>query len=80
MTFPLEYGDKGEPFAAEVKDQGASEPSETPLDLNAICDEFLNVCGPCDYGAPTGCTHSDRDYRPTMLQLVLEVERLRALS
>lgn len=49
----------------------------TALDLKAIEDEFLNQCGSCDVGLLTSCTCSQRDYRPTMLALVREVERLR---
>jgi hypothetical protein len=51
----------------------------TALDLDAIGDEFLNVCGFCDAGMPSSCTCSERDFRPTMLALVREVERLRAV-
>jgi len=49
------------------------------VDLKAIGDEFLNQCGPCDFGLPASCTCSKRDYRPAMLELVREVERLRAV-
>lgn len=47
------------------------------LNLEAITAEWLNQCGPCDYGMPEyGCTHPGGDYRPVMLELVREVERL----
>lgn len=48
------------------------------MDLEAIREKWLRVCGQCDagvYGAP--CTHPSGDYRPVMLELVTEVERLR---
>lgn len=50
----------------------------TALNLEAISAEFLNECGPCDFAIGSACTCSDRDFRPTMLALVREVERLRA--
>lgn len=51
------------------------------LDLEAIKRTWLNQCGPCDYGMPEcGCTHPQEDYRPVILSLVREVERLRADS
>jgi hypothetical protein len=46
------------------------------LDLQAIREKWLNVCPSCDAGLPGQCTHPDEDYRPTMLSLVNEVERL----
>jgi hypothetical protein len=49
----------------------------TPIDLASIKSEFLELCGPCDAGIPGRCT-CPGDYRPTMLALVTEVERLRA--
>jgi hypothetical protein len=39
---------------------------------------FLNQCGSCDAGLPMNCTCPEGDYRPVMLDLVREVERLRA--
>jgi hypothetical protein len=48
------------------------------LDLQAVSEEFLNQCGSCDAGLPTNCVCSRRDYRPTMLALVRELEQLRA--
>jgi hypothetical protein len=51
-----------------------------PLDLTAITSEFLQQCGPHDFGVDNaGCNCPTRDYRPVMLDLVREVERLRAL-
>lgn len=47
----------------------------TALDLTAIREELLNRCGSCD---ATACVCPKQDYRPTMLALVREVERLRA--
>jgi hypothetical protein len=49
------------------------------LDLDAIREKWLNVCPSCDAGLPSQCTHPDEDYRPTMLALIDEAERLRAL-
>lgn len=49
----------------------------TPLDLAAIEAAWLQVCGACDAGMLTDCTHPDGDYRPVMAALVAEVERLR---
>lgn len=50
------------------------------VDLDAIAREWLNQCGPCDYGMPEyGCTHPQGDYRPVIAALVAEVERLRAI-
>lgn len=49
----------------------------TALDLEAITAEFLNQCGSCDGPGNTSCTCTTRDYRPTMLALVREVERYR---
>jgi hypothetical protein len=46
------------------------------LDLDAISSKWLQICGACDAG--TGeCTHPAEDYRPVMLELVREIERLR---
>jgi hypothetical protein len=53
----------------------------TALNLEAISAEFLNQCGPCDFGIDsTGCNCSKRDFRPAMLDLVREVERLRRVE
>ncbi len=50
------------------------------LDLEAIKRTWLNQCGPCDYGMPEyGCTHPQEDYRPVIMSLVVEIERLRDL-
>ena len=50
-------------------------------DLDAIKAEWLNQCGPCDYGMPEyGCSHPTDDYRPVLMELVREVEQLRALT
>lgn len=46
-------------------------------DLDAISAKWLAPCGACDAGLPMGCTHPREDYRPLMLSLVLEIERLR---
>jgi hypothetical protein len=40
---------------------------------------FLRQCGTCDAGVRGPCTCNLADYRPTMLALVREVERLRPL-
>lgn len=51
------------------------------LDLEAIQEKWLKQCGPCDLGMPEyGCTHPTEDYRPVMMSLVEEIERLRRLS
>lgn len=47
-----------------------------PLDLDEIRDKWLAPCGACDAGLPMGCTHPEGDYRPVMLRLVAEVERV----
>lgn len=49
------------------------------VDIDAVKEKWLGMCGPCDGGLPTSCTHPDEDYRPTMLLLVNEIERLRGL-
>lgn len=49
----------------------------TALDLEAISAEFLRQCGSCDAGVSVICTCVGRDYRPTMLDLLREVERFR---
>jgi hypothetical protein len=48
------------------------------VDLEAIRDRWLDVCPSCDAGIGN-CNHPEEDYRPTMLSLVREVERLRGL-
>jgi hypothetical protein len=48
------------------------------IDLDAITEKWLHVCGPCDLSVPGGCTHPGDDYRPVMLELVREIDRLRA--
>ena len=51
-----------------------------PLDVEAIAEKWINQCGSCDLGLPEyGCNHPDEDYRPVMLTLVREVQRLREL-
>lgn len=47
-------------------------------DLFKRAEPFLNVCGACDLGMPTSCTCPTGDSRPVLLDLVREVERLRA--
>lgn len=49
-------------------------------DLLKRAEPFLNQCASCDYGLPTSCTCPDGDYRPVMLDLVREAERLRAVA
>lgn len=46
-------------------------------DLEAIQAKWLQMCGPCDAGLPTACTHPSDDYRPVMLRLIEEVDDLR---
>ena len=48
------------------------------VDLDAIKAKWLGQCGACDAGIGM-CTHPEEDYRPVMLDLVREVERLREL-
>ncbi len=50
----------------------------SPLDPDAITAKWLQVCGSCDVGIGE-CTHPEGDYRPVMLELVREVERLRGI-
>jgi hypothetical protein len=45
-------------------------------DLEAIKTKWLGICGACDVGIG-GCSHPDGDYRPVMLALVRELEKLR---
>lgn len=54
-------------------------PSEftAEMDLTAVAEKWLQPCGACDGGLPMGCSHPDEDYRPVLLALVEEVERLR---
>jgi hypothetical protein len=48
------------------------------IDLEAIDKKWLGICGACDAGIGM-CTHPTEDYRPVMLELVREVERLRSV-
>lgn len=49
-----------------------------PLDLDEIRSEWLNQCGPCDFGMPEyPCMCAQGDPRLVILKLVNEVERLR---
>lgn len=50
------------------------------LDLEAINEKWLRQCPSCDAGLLNGCTCPQDDYRPVILSLVREVERLRAES
>lgn len=53
----------------------------TPTDLTKVADEWLNECGPHDYGvasASCACPPDNTDPRPDILRLVSEVERCRA--
>lgn len=52
--------------------------AETPLDLDAISEKWLQICGACDAGIGE-CNHPADDHRPVMLELVREIERLRAI-
>lgn len=52
----------------------------TVLDLDAIASEFLQQCGLHDAGLSATCACAESDYRPTMLDLIREVERLRATA
>jgi hypothetical protein len=47
------------------------------IDTEAVAEKWLQQCGPCDIGMPSGCTHPDEDYRPVMAALVEELERTR---
>jgi hypothetical protein len=47
-------------------------------DLLKRADPYLTQCGSCDYGVHVPCTCPQPDRRPVMLDLVREVERLRA--
>ena len=46
------------------------------IDLEEIWAKWLRVCGACDAGIGE-CNHPAEDYRPVMMDLVLDVERLR---
>lgn len=46
------------------------------LDLEAVKDEFLRQCGPCDYGLAYPCNCPSSDYRPTMMRLIVRIEDL----
>ena len=48
-------------------------------DLLQRADPFLEICGSCELGMPTCCTCPTGDYRPVMLGLYREVQRLREL-
>lgn len=49
-----------------------------PLNLDEIRSEWLNQCGPCDFGMPEyPCACAQGDPRLVILKLVNEVERLR---
>ena len=55
----------------------------TPERLKHIRDFWLQVCGPCDYGvlaAGCNCVDPQMDVRPVIMELVLEVERLREIE
>jgi len=45
------------------------------MDLDAVKSKWLGMCGSCDVGIGE-CNHPAEDYRPVMLELVREVERL----
>ena len=45
------------------------------LDLEAIKEKWLKLCGACDVGIGE-CNHPAEDYRPVMLALVRELEKL----
>lgn len=49
-----------------------------PLDLDAIRAEYLVQCGPHDYGLPMTCNCPTGEPRAAIMQLCIEVERLRA--
>lgn len=48
-------------------------------DVIKRAERFLSQCGSCDAGLPMSCTCPQDDFRPVMLELVREVERLRVL-
>jgi hypothetical protein len=48
-------------------------------DLLKRAEPFLSQCGTCDVGLPYACNCPTGDFRPVMLDLVREVERLRSL-
>lgn len=59
---------------------GVEVMSDEALNIEAIAEKWLQVCGACDAGMGP-CTHpTDEDYRTPMLALVREVERLRAAA
>lgn len=46
-------------------------------DVLTRAEPWLTQCGPCDFGIHTRCTCPLGDYRPVMLALVEEIQRLR---
>lgn len=51
----------------------------TQPDVLTAAEPFVQQCGPCDFGVITvGCNCPPGDYRPVMVRLMEEVERLRA--
>lgn len=48
------------------------------LDLEAIKEKWLKLCGACDVGVGE-CNHPGEDYRPVMLALVRELESQRPM-
>lgn len=48
------------------------------INLDEIREKWLQQCAACDAGLPMACSHPCEDYRPVILELVREVERLRA--
>lgn len=52
----------------------------TTEDILKRAAPFLTQCGNCDASLPQSCTCPQDDYRPVMLDLVREVERLRAMQ
>jgi hypothetical protein len=45
-----------------------------------LAEPFMHQCASCDAGLPMSCTCPTEDYRPAMLGLIREVERLRRIE
>ncbi len=46
-------------------------------DVLKKAEPWLQLCGSCDCGLPVDCTCPTGDYRPAMLLLYREVQKLR---
>lgn len=58
---------------------GPESPLRAGMDVVQRAEPFMRQCGPCDYGLSMGCSCPEGDFRPIVVDLVAEVERLRRL-